>query len=131
MKPRTVFIFAAFMALAMLAIIFTFAYNGFMGQKLQNYIRQIAQCSYLDEKTCGKNPQCQPIFKQYTDKNGAVDFKNCVYLSQTAQTQNNKDKQLCATTGGQWQAIKYGSYCDCQAQSNTMSYEVGRGCVEK
>ncbi len=64
-------------------------------------------CAELAKDACLKQPSCQAIYNQ----DGT--FSSCIELSSEVLSDLSEDKSLCVNTGGDWQKIQYGAFCNC------------------
>lgn len=123
MSHRTHVLLSLFGVLALVALIFALAYNGFMGARLQSYVLQIRRCPYLSEKLCERHPRCQAYFE--TGKSQAPEFGGCRDLPREVQD-DSPAALLCRQTGGSWWREKFGPYCNCVPAGKT--WTVDKGC---
>ena len=64
-------------------------------------------CAELVKDACLKQSSCQAIYNQ----DGT--FSSCIELSSEVLSDLSEDKSLCVNTGGDWQKIQYGAFCNC------------------
>lgn len=76
-------------------------------------------CESLSENACQSQNSCQAIYAQ--DKK----FLRCITLSQESLQENKRQKELCSSTGGKWEKIEFGRYCDCSSQGKYFRAQLG------
>lgn len=79
-----------------------------------------AFCPSYNEAQCAQESECQSIFRE--DRS----FSHCIALTQEELEVLRFDRQLCQKTGGAWQRIPAGAFCNCSKINKT--YSPGGGC---
>ena len=76
-------------------------------------------CAKLAKDACLKQSSCQAIYNQ----DGT--FSSCIELSSEVLSDLSEDKSLCANTGGEWQKIQYGAFCNCSGINKVFKPQEG------
>ena len=76
-------------------------------------------CAELAKDACPKQSSCQAIYNQ----DGT--FSSCIELSSDAISDLSEDKSLCVNTGGEWQKIQYGAFCNCSGINKVFKPQEG------
>lgn len=76
-------------------------------------------CAELTKDECLKQSSCQAIYNQ----DGS--FSLCIELSSDVLSDLNDDRSLCVNTGGEWQKIQYGAFCNCSGINKVFKPQEG------
>jgi len=128
MSKRTFILFSTFIVIAVLGGLFMAAYQLYWHEKINNYIYEIATCGLQNESSCLENPRCEPIYRPF-EKNGNADFDKCKLIPDFKKQSLSTAKLLCDQTGGKWEKIKYGEYCNCSIIKKVYIKE--QGCTKQ
>lgn len=125
MLRRVHILLLVFGLLAVFALLFTMAYNGVMGPRLQSYVLRLRRCAYLSEALCDRHPGCQAYYEVADDAIRWPEFRECRNLPQELR-EDSPTVNLCRSTGGEWLRQKFGPYCSCVKAAKT--WTVDKGC---
>lgn len=117
-----------FFIFAIFALFFIFIFSRFSDKKVQDYIFTISKCWFLAEEQCVANPHCEVIYKPDEDGTDPV-FESCIYIPESRISTNLEARELCLTTGGQWETNKFGSFCQCNPQVTQTAWDKELGCT--
>lgn len=128
-KKRTSVLLVVFLGLLLVGGIFIATWKLYWQEYLRGYIDKLTVCNYLDETACQKTVKCEPIYRPAV-VGGAVEYAHCQQISDYKKQTLQAAQILCAQTGGEWQSLKSGDYCNCRALDQSKVWLKGLGCQE-
>jgi len=129
MSSRTIIIISLFIAVAMIASVFTYLYRNQIDLLVGQYVAKITTCgNILNEDDCYQKDFCEGIYGQTCPTCQDSEFKRCEKISKTGLAQIEYEKSLCAGSGGEWYRNKLGNFCLC---SSAQKFDKTAGCVSQ
>ncbi|MFA6254972.1 MAG: hypothetical protein WC675_02960 [Patescibacteria group bacterium] len=132
MSSRTIIIFSIFIAVAMVASVFTYLYHSQTDWLLKQYVDKLGICGNLsDEKTCFAKDECEGIYGPTCPQCQDLEFKRCQKIPLNVLVATEQEKKLCQDTGGFWYRNKLGNFCLCQETGAGKTFDKIQGCINK
>jgi len=128
MTKRTFILLFIFLFLVIFGGTFIAVWKLYWNEEIRNYVVNLATCSLLSESVCLENPKCEPIYRQNSSIGNTVEFEECKLIPDYKKKSLATDEQLCNKTGGQWQRLKSGYYCNCVSLERRLVWIKGQGC---
>jgi len=132
MSSKTIIIFSIFIAVAMVASVFTYLYHNQTDWLINKYVDKISICgNILDEKACFAKNECEGIYAPACPNCQDLEFKHCQEIPSKVLAINEQEKNLCQKTGGFWYRNKLGNFCLCQETGAGKTFDKIQGCINK
>lgn len=128
MTKRSFILLSIFIVVVILGGTFITVYKLYWNEQIKNYVLDLATCGFLSETSCENNPKCEPIYRQIDSAQKTVEFERCQFIPERKKQGLAQAKTLCEQTGGSWERLKSGYYCNCVSNGQNKIWDKDKGC---